>query len=95
MADPYQTLNVARDADAATIKKAYRRLAKEFHPDRNAGKPDAARRFSEISTAYELLSDAEKRASYDRGEIDENGHPKAPYGFSDFNGAGPVSYTHL
>lgn len=91
MADPYQTLKVPRDADEATIKKAYRRLAKELHPDRNADDPKAAERFAEISTAYDLLKDKEQRARFDRGEIDEHGHPKAPYGFSDFDGAGPFA----
>ena len=91
MADPYQTLNVPRDADEAAIKKAYRKLAKEYHPDRNADKPGAAERFSAITAAYDLLTDKEKRARYDRGEIDEDGNPKAPYGFSDFNGAGPFA----
>ncbi len=89
MADPYRTLNVARDADDATIKKAYRRLAKEHHPDRNAGKAGAAEQFAAVSAAYDLLKDKDRRARYDRGEIDENGNPKPPYGFSDFDGAGP------
>lgn len=91
MADPYQTLNVPRDADEAAIKKAYRKLAKEYHPDRNADKPGAAERFSAITAAYDLLTDKEKRARYDRGEIDEDGNPKAPYGFSDFADAGPFA----
>lgn len=91
MADPYQTLGIPRNADEATIKKAYRRLAKEFHPDRNADKPNASARFAAISAAYELLKDADKRARYDRGEIDENGNAKAPYGFSEFDGAGPFA----
>jgi curved DNA-binding protein CbpA len=56
-ADPYQTLGVARNADEATIKKAYRKLAKELHPDRNADNPKAADRFSAVTTAYDLLSD--------------------------------------
>lgn len=91
MADPYQTLNVARDADDAMIKKAYRKLAKEYHPDRNADKPGAAERFAAITAAYDLLTDKDKRARFDRGEIDEDGNPKAPFGFSDFDGAGPFA----
>jgi hypothetical protein len=59
MADPYQALNVPRDADDVTIKKAYRKLAKEYHPDRNADKPGAAERFSAITAAYDLLTDKE------------------------------------
>ena len=70
MADLYQRLGVARTADEAAIKKAYRKLAKELHPDRNAGKPETAKRFSEVTAAYDLLSDKDKRARYDRGEID-------------------------
>ncbi len=91
MPDPYDTLSVPRDADEATIKKAYRKLAKEFHPDRNAGKPQAAERFAAVTAAYDLLTDKEKRARYDNGEIDEDGNPKAPYGFSDFDGTGPFA----
>jgi len=81
MADLYQRLGVARGATEADIKKAYRKLAKELHPDRNKDNPKAADRFSEITTAYDLLSDKDKRAQYDRGEIDENGNPKAAFGF--------------
>ena len=81
MADLYSTLNVARGADEATIKKAYRKLAKELHPDRNKDNPKAAARFSEITTAYDLLMDKDKRAQYDRGEIDEQGNPKMPFGY--------------
>ncbi|MGH7053576.1 MAG: DnaJ C-terminal domain-containing protein [Stellaceae bacterium] len=70
---PYEVLGVKRDASADEIRKAYRKLAKEFHPDLNPGKPAAEARFKEISAAYDLLSDAEKRGRYDRGEIDESG----------------------
>ncbi|HWL46338.1 MAG TPA: DnaJ domain-containing protein, partial [Sphingomonadaceae bacterium] len=76
MADLYSTLGVARGADEAAIKRAYRKLAKELHPDRNKGNPKAAERFSEVTAAYDLLSDKDKRAQYDRGEIDEQGNPK-------------------
>lgn len=88
MADLYSTLGVARDADEAAIKKAYRKLAKELHPDRNKDNPQAAARFSEVTAAYDLLSDKDKRAQYDRGEIDEQGNPKMPFGFGG-GGAGP------
>jgi DnaJ-class molecular chaperone len=74
MKDPYETLGVARTADEATIRAAYRKLAKKHHPDVNPDKPDAAVRFGEISAANELLSDKEKRARFDRGEIDAEGH---------------------
>ena len=87
MADPYQTLGVARTADEAAIKKAYRKLAKELHPDRNTDNPKAADRFSAVTNAYDLLSDKDKRARFDRGEIDGDGNPKAPFGY----GGGPQS----
>lgn len=80
-ADPYQTLGVARGASEADIKKAYRKLAKELHPDRNAGNAAAAERFSRVTAAYDLLGDADKRARFDRGEIDGDGNPAAPFGF--------------
>ena len=78
--DLYQRLGLKRGADEAEIKKAYRSLAKQLHPDRNKDNPDAARRFSEVTQAYDLLSDKDKRAQYDRGEIDEDGNPKMPFG---------------
>ncbi|MGZ8998495.1 MAG: DnaJ domain-containing protein, partial [Allosphingosinicella sp.] len=64
MADPYSTLGVARSASEADIKKAYRKLAKELHPDRNKDNPKALERFKEVSSAYAILSDAAKRAQY-------------------------------
>ena len=88
MADPYQTLAVARDASEADIKKAYRKLAKELHPDRNKDNPKAAERFSKVTNAYDLLSDKDKRARFDRGEIDGDGNPAAPFGFGG-GGSGP------
>ena len=70
---PYEVLSVKPDASADEIRKVYRKLAKEFHPDLNPGKPAAEERFKAVSAAYDLLSDPEKRARYDRGEIDESG----------------------
>jgi len=78
MKDPYATLGVQRSADEAAIRAAYRKLAKKHHPDVNPGKPDAATRFGEISSAYDLLSDKDKRARFDRGEIDAEGHEVQP-----------------
>jgi DnaJ-class molecular chaperone len=83
--DLYQRLGLKRGASEAEIKKAYRSLAKQLHPDRNKDNPDAAKRFGEITQAYDLLSDKDKRARYDRGEIDEEGNPKMPFG-SGFGG---------
>ena len=85
-ADPYSTLGVARTASEADIKKAYRKLAKQLHPDRNKDNPKASERFSQVTTAYDLLTDADKRARFDRGEIDGDGNPAAPFGFG---GGGP------
>jgi len=76
MRDPYDVLGVPRSASAADIKKAYRKLAKTWHPDQKPDDPTAKERFAEISSAYELLSDAEKRAQFDRGEIDAEGKPR-------------------
>jgi DnaJ-class molecular chaperone len=81
VADPYATLGVARGASEADIKKAYRKLAKELHPDRNKDNPKASERFSQVTAAYDLLSDKDKRARFDRGEIDGDGNPTAPFGF--------------
>jgi DnaJ-class molecular chaperone len=78
--DLYQRLGLKRGASEAEIKKAYRSLAKQLHPDRNKDNPNAAKRFGEITAAYDLLSDKDKRARYDRGEIDEDGNPKMPFG---------------
>jgi len=87
MADPYATLAVPRGADEATIKKAYRKLAKELHPDRNKDNPKKAEQFAKVSQAYDLLTDKDKRARFDRGEIDGDGNPTAPFGFG--GGGGP------
>lgn len=82
MADLYSELGVPRTADAATIKRAYRKLAKELHPDQNKDNPKAAERFKTVTGAYDILSDPEKKGKYDRGEIDEQGNPK----FTGFGG---------
>lgn len=77
MKDPYESLGVARTATEAEIRAAYRKLAKQHHPDLNPGKPEAERRFKEVSVANDLLSDADKRARFDRGEIDASGAERA------------------
>ena len=79
MRDPYSTLGVPRTASEADIKSADRKLAKELHPDRNKDNPRAAEKFSEVTSAYDLLSDKNKRAQYDRGEIDAEGNPANPF----------------
>ena len=79
-ADPYAILGVQRGAGEKDVKSAYRKLAKELHPDRNKDNPKAAERFSEVTRAYDLLSDKDKRAKFDRGEIDADGNPAIPFG---------------
>ncbi|RMD90477.1 MAG: J domain-containing protein [Alphaproteobacteria bacterium] len=79
MKDLYSILGVSRHASEADIKKAYRKLAKELHPDRHKGDDKVAERFKEVSAAYSILGDKEKRQRYDRGEIDEQGNERAPF----------------
>ncbi|MFQ5775964.1 MAG: molecular chaperone DnaJ [Kiloniellaceae bacterium] len=89
--DYYDTLGVSRNANAEDLKKAYRRLAMQYHPDRNPGDKTAEQRFKEVNEAYDVLKDAEKRAAYDRfghAAFDNGAGPRGPRGF-DFNfGAG-------
>jgi DnaJ-class molecular chaperone len=73
MRDPYSVLDVARTASDEDIKRAYRKLAKKLHPDLNPGKRAIEQQFKEVTAAYELLSDREKRGRYDRGEIGPDG----------------------
>ena len=91
--DLYQQLGIKRGASEAEIKKAYRSLAKQLHPDRNKDNPKAAERFAQITRAYDLLSDKDKRARYDRGEIDEDGNPRMPFGSGFGGGAGARAGT--
>jgi DnaJ-class molecular chaperone len=78
--DPYMLLGVARDATPAAIKQAYRKRARQHHPDLNPGKPEAEARFKAINAAHDLLADPERRARFDRGEIDAAGEEQAPAG---------------
>jgi DnaJ-class molecular chaperone len=73
MADPYKTLGVSKDAPQDEIRKAYRKLAKENHPDLNPGNAEAEKRFKEISAAYDIVGDEAKRKRFDAGEIDDQG----------------------
>jgi DnaJ-class molecular chaperone len=81
MRDPYSVLGVAKSASEAEIKKAFRALAKKHHPDTKGGDETAQKKFQEISGAYDILGDKEKRAKFDRGEIDANGNPAYGAGF--------------
>jgi len=80
-ADPYAVLGVKKDASQDEIQKAYRRLAKKFHPDLNPGNKQAEERFKEISAAYDLLGDPKKRVRFDRGEIDATGAERPQHRF--------------
>ncbi len=99
--DYYEILGVARDASLADIKKAYRKLARKYHPDLNPGDKSAEARFKEIQEAYSVLSDTKKRSQYDQfgtaGEMPPGAGPGGPgggYGFEgfDFSEAGPSSF---
>jgi len=92
MKDPYQVLGVSKTETRAAIKRAYRKLAKEHHPDANPDDTKVAERFKDISSAYNLLGDEKKRARFDRGEIDEHGNERAGPQFhrtDTWQGAGP------
>ena len=90
MKDPYDILGVSKQASEADIKRAYRKLAKELHPDLNPDDAIVEQRFKEVTAAYNLLSDKEKRAQFDRGEIGPDGAPRADFGFGGggFGGGG-------
>lgn len=77
MSDPYLLLGISKKASPEEIKKAYRKLAKKYHPDLNPDNKEIEKKFKEITAAYELLSDEEKRARFDRGEIDEQGNARS------------------
>jgi DnaJ-class molecular chaperone len=79
--DPYAVLGVTRDATEKDIRAAYRRLAKQLHPDLHPGDKKAEERFKRVSAAHDLLSDAEKRRRFDAGEIDASGQEQAPRGY--------------
>jgi DnaJ-class molecular chaperone len=81
MRDPYDVLGVARNADQNEIKRAFRKLAKKLHPDANKTDPKAQDKFAELNGAYEILGEPEKRAQFDRGEIDAEGKPRGFEGF--------------
>ena len=100
MRNPYDVLGVTKTASDAEIKKAFRSLAKKHHPDAHGGDPNAKKRFQELSAAYDIVGDKEKRAKFDRGEIDASGNPAGFAGghgleggpFGGGGGAGPRDF---
>jgi DnaJ-class molecular chaperone len=90
MRNPYEVLGVSRSASEAEVKSAFRKLAKQYHPDRNANDPKAKERFAEVNNAYEIVGDKDKRGKFDRGEIDAEGKPKFQ-GFEGFSGGSPFA----
>ncbi len=90
--DYYKTLGVSRSANAKEIKQAYRKLAKKYHPDTNPDNPNAEARFKEINEAYEVLSDQEKRETYDRFGT-ANPQQVPPWGANPAGGGSPFTYT--
>jgi DnaJ-class molecular chaperone len=92
--DPYKVLGVSKNASQEDIQKAYRRLAKKLHPDLNPGNKKAEEQFKDVSAAYDLLGDPEKRARFDSGEIDASGavRPQQRY-YRDFAEGGAHPYT--
>lgn len=84
--DPYETLGVAPDASAKEIKKAYRTLSKQYHPDTNGGDADAENRFKEVQAAYDIVGDEAKRAAHDRSQRDPFGGQFGGFGGSDGGG---------
>jgi len=85
----YDVLGVSKTATEKEISSAYRKLAKKYHPDLHPGDKIAEEKFRELSRAHEILRDKDKRARYDRGEIDEQGHEQAPFGFGGQSAGGP------
>jgi DnaJ-class molecular chaperone len=93
--DPYAVLGVKPEATQDDIRKAYRALAKKLHPDLNPGDKKAEEKFKQVSAAYDLVGDADKRARYDRGEIDASGNerPRERY-YRDFHDAGAEQHAY-
>ena len=85
----YETLGISKDASAADIKKAFKKKAMKYHPDRNAGDKESEKKFKEVKEAFDVLSDPQKKSMYDQfGTTDFNsGGPSGSYGSQGFSGA--------
>ena len=94
--DPYTVLGVSKTASAEELKKAYRKLVKQLHPDLHPGDKIGAERFKEVSAAYDIVGDEEKRKKFDKGEIDAEGQPQQPgqQYYSDFANRGGARQYH-
>lgn len=92
--DLYQELGVSRSAGGDEIRRAFRKLAKELHPDRNPGDKKSEERFKKVSAAFDILGDEDKRKKYDRGQIDANGHETMGAGFDPFSRGGGQRGRH-
>jgi len=88
--DPYTVLGVGRQASHDEIRSAYRKLAKQYHPDRNPGDAAAEEKFKAATAAFEIIGDDAKRKSFDRGEIDADGNPRGGFGGDPFGGVDPA-----
>ena len=93
MRDPYAVLGVSRTASQDEIKKAFRKLAQQYHPDRNPGDKTAEDKFKEVNQAHDIVGDPERRQKFDRGDIDAAGHQRAHRSYSyTQSGAGPGGF---
>ena len=91
--DPYTELGVARGSSQEDVRKAFRKLAKDLHPDRNPGDKAAEERFKRVSAAFDIVGDVEKRGKYDRGEIDADGREAPPTAFRGSPGGGGSPFS--
>jgi len=90
--NPYSVLGVVPSASDADIRAAFRKLAKQYHPDRNKDDKKAEEKFKEVAAAFDIIGDADRRKKYDRGEIDEQGRERAPAGYRQWSGPGGQGY---
>lgn len=91
--DPYLELGVSRSASADDVRKAFRKLAKQYHPDANPGDKAAEEKFKRVSGAFDIIGDEEKRKKFDRGEIDAEGREQSPFGRGGGFGGGPGGWS--